>query len=121
MGAEFTMDIYDEKKHVDLKKLREAIGADPVEFATIAEIGLATVKANKGSANTDKKVQKLVNALKLLAPLCKNDPERIRAWFTDPKVYWGGLSPLEMFSFKKSKGVIETLKSYSDGEASVGS
>ena len=121
MPADFALDIYNEQRHVDLKKLREAIGADQIEFATIAEMAVATVKANRGSVGTDKKVKNLVYALKLLAPLCKNDPNRIRAWFTDPKVFWGGLTPLEMFSMKKSKGVIETLESYTDGEAAVGS
>jgi hypothetical protein len=116
-----TVDIYNEDSHVDLRKIMKIIGATDEELASLLELKVPTVKANHGSIKTDKKAQPLVYALELLAPLCNGDTKKMCAWFIGPKVYWGGLSPLDMFLAKKGAAVTDALRAMSEGEAGVGS
>ncbi len=121
MIVEFVLDVRNQDHHVDLKKLKQVIGADQKDLAAILDIAVATVKANKASTTTDKKAKPLLYALELLAPMCAGDAKKVRAWFVSPKVYWGGLSPLDMFVMKRGNAVIETLTSMIDGESLSGS
>jgi hypothetical protein len=116
-----TVDIYNEDSHVDLRKIMKIIGATDEELASLLEVKVPTVKAHNGSIKTDKKAQQLVYALELLSPLCKDGTKKMRTWFIGPKVYWGGLSPLDMFLAKKGAAVTDILRAMSEGEAGVGS
>ncbi len=115
------LDIYNEKSQIDLSKLRKVTGAKQQELAEMLGLSIETIKANKGSAATVKKAKPLIYALKLLAKLCDNSSDKMRAWFLDPKVYWGGLTPLDMFILKRGEAVVETLKAIKEGEALIGS
>lgn len=76
----------------------------------LEELGAAAVKRSAP----------LIRAIGLLADLCDDDRDRMRAWLTEPKVYWGGLRPLDMFLAKRGEAVVETLKAIKEGEAPVG-
>ncbi len=114
------LNIYNDKMHIDFNKLRRMVGANQGEIARILGLSEATIKANKGSVASDKKANPLTYALQLLAPLCDADEDLMRAWFVGAKVYWSGLSPLEMFALQKGDQVIETLKAMTEGEGFVG-
>lgn len=114
------LNIYNEKQHIDFNKLRRMVGANQLEIAQILGVSEATIKANKGSVASDKKANPLAYALQLLAPLCEGDENLMRAWFVGAKVYWSGLSPLDMFALQKGDQVIETLKAMTEGEAPLG-
>lgn len=115
------LDIYNEKSQLDLVKLRKVTGAKQDQLADILGVSIATIKANKGSSSTVKKAKDLIYVLKLLARLCDNQQDKMKAWFLDPKVYWGGLTPLDMFILKRGEAVVETLKAVKEGEALIGS
>lgn len=111
------IDIYNDESHIDFKRLRSFTGADVKQLSHILGVGVSTIKNNKPNTKTDQKAKDLVYALKLLARLCHNDENKMRQWFVDPKVYWGGVSPIDMFELGKAKAVISTLEAKFEAES----
>lgn len=114
------LDICDKKGHIDLSKLVKMTGAGRRELSDILGIPIEAIEAGEGLSASTGEVKHLIRALRLLSGLSGHDHDKMRAWFTDPKVYWGGLRPLDMFIQKRGEAVVETLRAIKDGEAMVG-
>ncbi len=108
-------------RRLDFQKIRKMTGVNAKELGKIAGVSARTIETSKQRSATDKKFNQLIYALKLLAPLCDEDEQRMASWFIEPQVYWHGTSVLDMFQAGLGNGVIELLEAEDNGEALTGS
>lgn len=120
---ELHLDIFTAEHHLEPKALKEVLGIDYDQLAKIADskVSKSVLEKNQGSARIDAKYKTIIYMLKLISPLCDNDPNKIRSWFIQPKTYWYGTSPLECFLMERPEAVIKELESKYKGEALTGS
>jgi hypothetical protein len=108
------------KYPIDLSKLMEMTGGGRRELVYILGLPIEGVETSKAVSASNGDAKHLIRALRLLAEQCGYDYDKMRAWFTEPKVYWHGLSPIDMFMLRRGEAVVETLRAVKDGEALIG-
>jgi hypothetical protein len=95
---------------LSLKQLAKFIGVSYDKLSKIAGINSRTVLRDLASANTSKKIQPLIYALKMLWELTDGSQADIQAWLKEPLVEWNGMSPLDRLLDNDFDAVIQIVE-----------
>ncbi|MDD9951803.1 MAG: hypothetical protein OXT67_09585 [Zetaproteobacteria bacterium] len=112
--------IYNENGHFDFKKIIELTGFTPSKFAKCSGLSVSTIQKNLSTAKNNRRhfLKELEYVVTLLAELADNDETEMKLWFSQPKIFWKGLSPLDLIQMDQIEVVKLELERKLHGEIS---
>ena len=103
---------------LNFTKLGNILGAKQKELAQIINVSEATLRSPTVSRETLRKAQPLLYVLNLLWELTDGKSEEVYRWLNEPRIEWGGLSPLKTLTLGKLDAVKTLLERIYHGEIS---